>query len=100
MFWTSVDKLNAKLDRILRRYDGEEAAYLGSFTSPYRYEKECMPAAVYGRPTPAAFEGRTYYIPEQADAYLTQLYGNYMELPPEEEREKNRAYFEEVAFDR
>ena len=100
MFWTTLDKINAEYDRVLRQYDGQAEEYLGSFTSPYRYAKECMPAAVYGKPIPASFEGRTYYIPEQADAYLTQLYGNYMELPPEEEREKNRTYFEEVTFDR
>lgn len=100
MFWTTLDKINAEYDRILRHYDGQAEEYLGSFTSPYRYAKECMPAAVYGKPVPASFEGRTYYIPEQAHAYLTQMYGNYMELPPVEKREENRAYMEKAVFDR
>ena len=100
MLFSTMDGLNRRLEKALRLYNGGETGFVGSFTSPYRYEKECMPTAVYGKPTPTAFEGRTYYIPEQADAYLTQLYGNYMELPPEEKREECRTYFEEVAFDR
>lgn len=100
MLFTTQDKLNRRLDEVLRRHDGEETGFIGSFTSPYRYEKECMPAAVYGKPTPVSFEGRTFYIPEQADAYLTQLYGNYMEIPSEEKRAESRTYFEEVLFDR
>lgn len=100
MFFATKDKLNRRLDEILRRYSGEETGFIGSFTSPYRYAKECMPTEVYGTPTPAAFEGRTYYIPEQTDAYLTQLYGNYMQLPPEEDRRESMSYFEDVVFDR
>ena len=97
---SKMDGLNRRLDEILRRYNGEETGFVGSFTSPYRYAKECMPTEVYGTPTPAAFEGRTYYIPERADAYLTQLYGNYMQLPSEEDRQESMTYFEDVVFDR
>ena len=33
------------------------------------------------------FEGETFKGPKNNDKYLTSLYGDYMELPPEGERE-------------
>lgn len=33
-----------------------------------------------------SFEGKTFYAPANPDAYLSDLYRNYMEIPPEENR--------------
>lgn len=38
----------------------------------------------------AEFENKQYYIPEAYEEYLGGLYGNYMELPPEEKRVAHR----------
>ena len=35
------------------------------------------------------FEGRTCYVPKEADSYLRDIYGDYMQLPPEDKRERN-----------
>lgn len=32
------------------------------------------------------FEGHKFYVPVNSDAYLKDIYGNYMQLPPEEKR--------------
>jgi lipopolysaccharide cholinephosphotransferase len=37
----------------------------------------------------AQFESEYFNIPVRAEEYLTNFYGNYMELPPEEKREKH-----------
>ena len=51
-----------------------------------RKEKELLPGCFFGRPTLYQFEGRKYYGVEQADEYLSSLIGDYMTLPPENER--------------
>ena len=39
-----------------------------------------------------SYEGITVHAPENYDQYLRQLYGDYMELPPEEDRKPNHPY--------
>ena len=38
------------------------------------------------------FEGKEYAALEQYDKYLRKLYGDYMQLPPEEKRVSHHAY--------
>ena len=47
--------------------------------------------------TDLMFEGESFKAPAQYDAYLTALYGNYMQLPPEDQRE-NRHQIVEMDF--
>lgn len=35
------------------------------------------------------FEGRLFFAPNNTDAYLTRMYGNYMEIPPMDKIEKH-----------
>jgi len=100
MFYTTVDKLNAEFDEICRMYENNETGLWCSMSSHYSYAKQCMPNSVYGKPQLVKFEGREYYAPEQLDDYLTRIYGDYMKLPPEEERQANLGFFEKVVFDR
>lgn len=36
-----------------------------------------------------SFEGRTCYVPMEADTYLRAIYGDYMQIPPVEKQERN-----------
>ena len=49
-------------------------------------EKEIVPKDWYGEGTELTFEGIPVMAPKEYDKWLTQVYGNYMQLPPEEKR--------------
>ena len=36
-----------------------------------------------------SFAGRTCWVPKEADAYLRDIYGDYMQIPPVEKQERN-----------
>ena len=49
-------------------------------------KKELVKKQVIGNPTPYCFEGEEFFGVAQYEEYLQSLYGNYMELPPKEQR--------------
>lgn len=51
------------------------------------YYGETLPIEVFLPVKQMMFEGVTAYVPNDYDRYLTNLYGNYMEIPPENKRE-------------
>lgn len=48
--------------------------------------KEIVPADWYGQGTELEFEGMKVMAPEKYDLWLTQVYGDYIQLPPAEKR--------------
>ena len=50
-------------------------------------EREFMPVEYYGNPVEYLFEDTTLLGPKNSDAYLKQIYGDYMQLPPEDKRQ-------------
>ncbi len=99
MFWTSVDKINKKFDAVMRKYNYQDSGYICSMASHYTYEKLCMPTEVFGTPKLVGFEGRQYFAPEQTEEYLTRIFGDYMKLPPENERQEYMDIFTEIHYD-
>ena len=49
-------------------------------------KREVVPAAWFGQGTPLPFEGLTVIGPSDYDAYLRNVYGDYMQLPPIEKQ--------------
>ncbi len=49
--------------------------------------KGCFPAADFASVVDIAFEDRTYKAMVGYEDYLTRVYGNYMQLPPEDQRQ-------------
>lgn len=47
-----------------------------------RYDKEIMPKIFFGKPMRINFEGYQLPVPEKYHAYLSHLFGDYMQLPP------------------
>ena len=49
-------------------------------------KKEIVPARWYGEGTPLEFEGLQVMAPKEYDKWLRQVYGDYWQLPPAEQR--------------
>lgn len=65
-----------------RKSNGE---YLTNYFSVYG-AKDISAISYYHDYTYMKFEGKKFRVPMEYDARLTQLYGNYMKLPPVEKR--------------
>lgn len=74
----SVDKIAAKLN-------DDAAIYVANLMGAYRM-KEITLREYFGSPTLYPFEGMEIYGPEKYDEYLSGIYSNWRELPPEDKR--------------
>lgn len=72
-----------KRENVIQRYNYESCKYCSCISSSgiFRHvkknieETDCLP-----------FEGKEYMVPKGYDAFLREYYGDYMKLPPEEQR--------------
>ena len=70
---------------VMSKYDYDESDYVVAFISDYKL-REVMPRAWYGDGSIYDFECLSVRGVSDPQHYLTQLYGDYMKLPPEEKR--------------
>ena len=52
----------------------------------------CSYKSNFEETTEVEFEGKSYPAPAGYDRYLTDFYGNYMEMPPLEKRVSNHHF--------
>ncbi len=90
----NADRRLQSLDRALQRYDYDSSAYAWNFSGCYG-KREIVPRIQLGGSRTAEFEGMRVSIPEAAEAYLTSIYGDYMRLPPEDQRRSHEVRFAE-----
>ena len=74
-----------KHDAIVESYPYETANYAGVASNTI-WERSRLPKRIFEEYTKSAFEGRMYNIISNYDIFLSSYYGDYMQLPPEEER--------------
>jgi lipopolysaccharide cholinephosphotransferase len=68
-----------------RKNDFSKSNYIGNIVWGY-YNKEKTNKKVFEKSIRSLFEGQEFPLMQGYDEYLTNLYGNYMELPPEGKR--------------
>lgn len=78
--------------RHARKYDYDKSDYVGVATCHIHTFTERLPREAYGEAVYLPFEGRQYRAPQDWNMYLTQIYGDYMKLPPEEKRVRRHHY--------
>ena len=83
--FTSVKTLLKKMQKMSTIVSYDKAEYVANIM--YSYGKnEIMKKSDLGETIFGEFEGRQYRIPKEYHKYLTQIYGDYMQLPPKEKR--------------
>ena len=84
-----VDKVN--------KWDDEKSRYVGIPSGRKHYFGEVFPREWMVRTVPVLFEGVEVPVPEGYGPYLRRLYGDYMTIPPEEDREHH--FIRSISFD-
>lgn len=92
------------LNTFIAHYDEEKVAYLTSFSTIYGIDKETFEKDIVTKYQSVEFEKGKYSGLKNYDKYLTQIYGDYMKLPPKEKRTNHTPYLikfedgEEIRF--
>lgn len=87
LFMAGCRLLPGKPFRMLALGGREDSDMVHSFfAAASGYEKNVYPRAFFRDAVPMMFAGKTYPVSQSYDALLGQLYGDYMVLPPPEER--------------
>lgn len=82
--WDTYE-LMCHIERTLRKYDFEREGYFVNMFGAYKF-REMFPKAWFGDGVELPFEDTTIVCPVEYDKVLTQMYGEYMQLPPEDQR--------------
>lgn len=80
-----TQKCLLKIDKTLKKYNYDDCDYVVNFFGAYKF-KEMFPKSYYGKGRLYKFEDIEMVGAEEYDKILTQMYGDYMKLPPENER--------------
>lgn len=76
-------------DRILGMNKNEHTKYVSIPAGGKHFKGELYPRDWIFPEEEIEFEDRKYYAMARIECYLQQMYGDYMKIPPEEEREKH-----------
>ncbi len=91
LFYNEPRKMSKKINETAMKYDYEKCNYVGPSICMHYMFKERNRKEIY-KPIFLPFEGGMFPAPAGYDIYLKKLYGDYMQLPPEEKRVSNHAF--------
>ena len=83
-------KLYEVLDKLLKQYDADLTGNCVDFMGE-QFKDECE-TSVYGNGRVLLFEKMEMAVPDKTEELLTQIYGDYMKLPPENARNVHNFY--------
>lgn len=79
--------IRKQIVRFIERYNKKETKRLGFFYGRTRFKSSITPRDIYGTPKYVEFEDTQLPVPEHYHEYLTQMFGDYMQMPPVEQRQ-------------
>lgn len=80
-------RIAKQMNKISQTYNCRESSWIGNFSWAKYGIKERVPSKWFEDRVKLSFEGHEFWGPKEYDKYLTNIYGEYMKLPPEEQRE-------------
>lgn len=72
--------------RQVEKYNNQPTDYWGFLYGRTRWKSGVVLSALFGTPLYLPFEDTTLPVPEKYHEYLTQVFGDYMKLPPENQQ--------------
>ncbi len=84
-----LNKQYKKLERALMLYPDTKSKVYMNFNGCYRFNSIMEKSIYYRNGAKYEFKGELFNAPENYDAYLSKIYGDYMKLPPIESRNKH-----------
>lgn len=84
--WTNPRYWVNLLNSVVTKESFYEKEYVAALVSCVHGDKERMPIEIYEPKKLYKFEGHNFWGLQNSDYYLKMLYGNYMQLPPLENR--------------
>ena len=90
--WVPVRWIFKWETRLMTRFEETDAQYYLNYGSPYNLVKETLHISEFEPYTKLEFEGKRYPAIARYDDYLRRLFGDYMQLPPEEKRVSHHLY--------
>lgn len=89
-FLKKINKLKQfnKIDKLLKKYPINKSKYYVNFMGAYRF-KEMFKKEIYGNTAKYDFETEKLVAPSNYHKVLSQMYGDYMKIPSEHQRNKH-----------
>lgn len=87
----SVHQILKMMDKEARKYHYGSTPRAGIIINPYG-TCEIMNKSIFDQAIKKTFEGREYWVPQNYDAWLSSIYGDYMQYPPIEERKSPHVF--------
>lgn len=87
-------RINNWCEKLCNQNNYCESRVVGCIIWGRALEKEAMPKKIFEERTNVKFENEYFSAIKDYDSYLSNLYGDYMKMPPKDEREQHlqRAY--------
>lgn len=80
------------MDKNASKFDFDESDFVAVSCVPFYGNKERVSKKAFSSFVKTPFEGRLFNIPVGYDEYLSNLYGDYMKLPPVEKRVSHHVF--------
>lgn len=80
-----------RIQSLVKKFPYEDSDMVALVIGYYN-SKELLYKEQYGTPVMLPFEGNLYAAPEDYKQYLTNLYGDYMKLPPKEQQRPHHSF--------